>query len=509
MALRQSSLLALPGELRNRIYCDYLFIGAEDGYIYDYEAGKLRTADMQPIDLNLMYTCRLIAAEMRGLALRLHTITFSTVFSEQLRPIASLWDEVFVGHYLSSDLDEYVPLMKDEMAEEVRRRYGQTHFYTTFCRMRAEGIARDVHYDHLHQAICGFGEPPSVFRDIACDVLQLASTDPAIHAAMMNWETKEFRRKWNPSVWYSTLRAPWKFPTGPELARIVDQGASSTIKRWDINLHADDVGMYRVSAASAAIRFLSSVPGARQHLRKIVLHEDHVAAAHPECHVRGLVPFCHENPALRIERRVSLWRNLFLLCRDSEINTAYEVLFGDACERLFPLLADTITRRVAMWMVEAALPEIPDAITLVLDGDPIPERTALIFDEVVQRDAAWQTALDRTFTPEAGAHPHDVFYKRGVPPFQFVGFPELLRDLSERRQGGRISCNFDPGRTWDEGRVAAVAEANGGRDRDVTAWTQAWEREGEGYETAPPLPPFHRLLEDLVKPGTTLESLEA
>jgi hypothetical protein len=113
-------------------------------------------------------------------------------------------------------------------------------------------------------------------------------------------------------------------------------------------------------------------------------------------------------------------------------------------------------------MVEAALPEIPDAITLVLDGDPIPERTAQIFDEVVQRDAAWQTALDRTFTPEAGAHPHDVFYKRGVPPFHFVGFPELLRDVRERREGCRVSCSFDPSRPWDEGRVAAVAEANGG-----------------------------------------------
>lgn len=58
---------------------------------------------------------------------------------------------------------------------------------------------------------------------------------------------------------------------------------------------------------------------------------------------------------------------------------------------------------VAECMVEAALAQVPDAITLVLDLDPIPERTAQIFDEVVQRDVAWQTALDRTFTAKAGA----------------------------------------------------------------------------------------------------------
>jgi hypothetical protein len=30
-------------------------------------------------------------------------------------------------------------------------------------------------------------------------------------------------------------------------------------------------------------------------------------------------------------------------------------------------------------MVEAALPDMPDAITLVLEGDPVPEHTARIF----------------------------------------------------------------------------------------------------------------------------------
>ena len=44
------SLLSLPRELRDQIYVDYLFIGAEHGYVYDFEAGKLRAASKPPVD---------------------------------------------------------------------------------------------------------------------------------------------------------------------------------------------------------------------------------------------------------------------------------------------------------------------------------------------------------------------------------------------------------------------------------------------------------------------------
>jgi hypothetical protein len=185
MAPQQSLLLALPGELRNQIYLQYLLTGADGGYFHDYEAGKLRTVDMQPIDLNLMYTCRLIANEMRRLALGLHKVTFSTVHSKELLSGAEVRNTLL--HYNPSwlRLDACVPLMTQEMMEEVSRRYGKTHFYTTLCRMRAKQIDReltcqatsqwDYHRDcdGTHQ----FGEPPSVFHDMARDVLQLAATD--------------------------------------------------------------------------------------------------------------------------------------------------------------------------------------------------------------------------------------------------------------------------------------------------------------------------------------------
>lgn len=70
------SLLRLPRELRDMIYEQYFAV--ENGYLYDAELGKLTQADNSPILLCLSYTCRQVACEVRGLAFRINTITFST-----------------------------------------------------------------------------------------------------------------------------------------------------------------------------------------------------------------------------------------------------------------------------------------------------------------------------------------------------------------------------------------------------------------------------------------------
>lgn len=77
---------------------------------------------------------------------------------------------------------------------------------------------------------------------------------------------------------------------------------------WDANR-----GKLRFSAAAATIHFLHSTTAlVRRQLRKVVVHEDRMSVNHPASHVRGLIPFCEENPDLRIERRVDLWRNCFM-----------------------------------------------------------------------------------------------------------------------------------------------------------------------------------------------------
>jgi hypothetical protein len=63
-----------------------------------------------------------------------------------------------------------------------------------------------------------------------------------------------------------------------------------------------------------------------------------------------------------------------------------------------------ITKEVARWLAEGMeLPSLgtPDgSFTMTLDGNPLPELTARVFN-MVQRDAMWQTALDLRYNRDA------------------------------------------------------------------------------------------------------------
>ena len=519
MVPQQSRLLGLPRELRDHIYREYIFSGAEEGYIYDFPAGKLRTATGRPIDLNLMYTCRRIAAEMQGLALGLQTITFSTLYSEDVRVRAGFWETIIEeGRYNKYDLDKLAPMMAEDMTEEVARRYRGTHFYDAFCRRRTEDVAR---FGWGREG--ALGDVPSVFRRMTNDVMQLAVTDPAIYEAKAEEGYYKYRKRCDPSVRARLGEKPWelwKIPTALELDALAKQVFITESDIWTRENYRSaqaENGMCRFSAAAAAIHFLSSIPSSRRHIREIILDEDRESVAHPECHARGLIPFCQENPHLRIERRVSLWRNLFLTCHPNWSGGVNHLWMVHSCvtKDRDQLLADYVTRRVAEYMVEASVPEMPEAITLVLDGDPLPELASYIFRDAVQRDAAWQTALDRTFTAERGARPVDVFYKRASQMFFFVGFPELLRDMCQQQaQEGaararapvpgrprcRVRCNFDPGEPWDDGRIAAeIEEPNRDRAANLDEWEEPWQRD-VSYQTTPPLPKYHLLFDETVLP---------
>jgi len=71
-----SSFLQLPRELRDIIYKQYFAV--KNGYLYDTKLKKLTQANNSPISLSLSCTCRQVACEVRGLAFRVNTITFST-----------------------------------------------------------------------------------------------------------------------------------------------------------------------------------------------------------------------------------------------------------------------------------------------------------------------------------------------------------------------------------------------------------------------------------------------
>jgi hypothetical protein len=81
---QQSLLFRLPREIRNQIYKQY--VCEEDGYYYDFTCARLRrkaslvsTSDEhKAICLDLAYTCKIAADEMKGVPLRTNKITFTT-----------------------------------------------------------------------------------------------------------------------------------------------------------------------------------------------------------------------------------------------------------------------------------------------------------------------------------------------------------------------------------------------------------------------------------------------
>ncbi|UKZ81737.1 hypothetical protein TrVFT333_009509 [Trichoderma virens FT-333] len=217
-------------------------------------------------------------------------------------------------------------------------------------------------------------------------------------------------------------------------------------------------GKYRFSAAAVAVRFLSRLPKyLRLCLRDIRLHEDAVSVANPECHAQGLIKFCIENPKLHIERRLDLWRNVFQspsMAMDILVfffENQWEWSNPDDAGRGRGLCSYSLTESVALWITEA-LALIPlgmpqKSFTLILDAGASEEECAEIFQTIIQRDAAWQTAWEMI---AAESYSEETFFtKRLHRCYRFDGFPEAVKEMIND-PSGFIQCTFDTGPDlWD------------------------------------------------------------
>ncbi|TID07256.1 hypothetical protein CH35J_001192 [Colletotrichum higginsianum] len=78
------SFFKFPRELRDAIYRQYVTF--EGGYVLNPETNRMRGAvNDLPVDLALMYTCKRVAEEMKGLPLKANTLTFSTFYPPEHR----------------------------------------------------------------------------------------------------------------------------------------------------------------------------------------------------------------------------------------------------------------------------------------------------------------------------------------------------------------------------------------------------------------------------------------
>ncbi|KAH0437107.1 hypothetical protein CcaCcLH18_03975 [Colletotrichum camelliae] len=526
--MSSSPLFRLPRELRDIIYSFYVIV--DGGYICDtdgFTRGKLKGADNREVDLSLVYSCKRIADEMDrgGLALRLNTITFSTLESVGFSHLACQFQQLKsrgVDFVRCEIFQTYGHLIPDSVYAEAQRKYPQ--FMPLLDRMRAEGPRTPAQDSGLCLERHGpYGEAPSVYRGFITDVLQAAWTQSESFRKLVAdfsppmSETGHIDR-WSPFDVVKGHIDPWAIPSDSQM----DALEAAVPIEFSCPKTRRDRSIYRFSAAAAAIYFLQSIPHSlRKHLRKIILNEDHEAVLYPHEHARGLIPFCQQYP-IQVERRVSLWNVVFQ--EDMFYRHPDERCWRDKFEtRRTPCVmnSDQITANIATWIIEAlALDQEgmpPGSFSLLLNGDPCPDLCSRIFDSIVQRDAAWQQAWTEAIERgilgqitwfeirgesvlrhgwfdfpqiERASRSRAPANRPGYWGYIFEQFPQSLTDIA----GGRsiVHCNFDMGAPRDAEAIL----------RKHLGWNkQKWEREWfnhtpQSWGPEPPLPQWRMLLED-------------
>jgi hypothetical protein len=74
MSQTQSIFFRLPQELRDEVYNHYVW--EKEGYLYNSITRKMEKSNGQAIDIALNFTCKSIANEIGGLALKSNDLRF-------------------------------------------------------------------------------------------------------------------------------------------------------------------------------------------------------------------------------------------------------------------------------------------------------------------------------------------------------------------------------------------------------------------------------------------------
>jgi hypothetical protein len=321
---QQSPLFRIPRELRDEIYAYYAY--DEEGLAYDYPTKRLKYASSRDFDLDLSFTCRIAADELKRFILQINTITFTSALSQNdsngYRGLTSRagrfeallfqaqWTKIVMLHYAAS-------CVSDNILEQVIHRFPSVDpaFRSAF---RAIRRGHDIKL---------MSNSPHKYRDIFsasfCDAvhltLQLTSSNPdfenliakACDSAQYHYGQQPLfirgsHRKimdWQPCL--------WSIPTDSELSSMESLLISPPGPQTsDCAQRYHSIAWY-FSATTVLIHFLRRLePDVRKHLRSVVLREDCKSVGNPAVHAEGLVPFCMENPRLRILTRAGLSSNV-------------------------------------------------------------------------------------------------------------------------------------------------------------------------------------------------------
>lgn len=548
-------LLSLPREVRSLIY--HFYFKLEGGYVFDREDpynGKLAMADGRPIDLSLMYVCRLTAAETKDLPLRLNHVSFSTAYHQDWSQLAGRFEYLSILHAdLETDLVKQLSrAATPEARSEIVLKFPQLSVFMEHAQLltinppprissnvpwqalrdlshpRGQGILAGTiygihrpfwarrHDDQLH----------STFQQAITYALDIfRQKDPASFKELIDTAPGCFE----PHEFDSLRLDPWAIPSSTELARIgsklEDGEVWEALQRWKYPRDEETVlrnhgrrpmwlrdsetrryqsnnvcyrEAYHFSAAAVAIRFLERLrPAQRLNLRHIILREDHVSVGQPECHAMGLVRFCRENPRLRVERYVGLWRNILHGAQPLWLDEMPEVVDDlTKGERHCHLEHVKMTLILSSWLGEALA--VMDAgmpagsFTLIVDGNPAISLSSEIFQHSIQRNIATERAFARCFNTHVG----NVIKRYHASTWAGM---HLLRGMDHlNNQASVIRCNFNIGPPWDVGKIVEERR-QWPRDR----WQNEFGRPdvyvyNGGYCTlAPPLPSWSSFQLDL------------
>ncbi|KAK4164621.1 hypothetical protein QBC43DRAFT_317256 [Cladorrhinum sp. PSN259] len=555
--MANSHLLNLPREIRNQIYEDYLTGGDDGGYIFNFASATFKDRSTQAaIDLNLMYTCRQIAAEMHSLPFRFNTLYFSTAYDDELRLAAGRFQNLLLR--MSEDQREILYMIVVEInrqrsqprpvcSPKVLEKARTPPLCSVWPLWDLDGQHRDIDGTGVMRDVCPcLGQIPSVYREAQKNATLLFSNDETITHETCRALKELYCWADNPnlSALLQFQDRPWAIPTKSELSQLEINQVTRMMALEKIPIpHADDGSAsptehgsiwrrarakLRFSAASVAIRFLNSLsPEKRLWIRNVVVLEDASSVPYPECHALGLIPFCQENPKLRIDRRVNLWRNILLDAKDwfrggifrswrddlpavVEERAGWWAPMGENGE----IMADQITALIAEWLSEASVlcdAGMPRGVfTLTIDGDPAPEQSSEIFAKYVHRDAAWQIVAEEHFMAADTANhlqPHDfinVWNGERIRAYQCKNFPQVLADMVDGTStyGVRVRSNFDPGPMWTRTELNGMIQEVKRDGLTAEDWAQQWSssRWTGGYWTRSPLPKFRDLLfEDVIR----------
>ncbi|KAH7020481.1 hypothetical protein EDB80DRAFT_703059 [Ilyonectria destructans] len=504
MSSSRTNFTTLPFELQMQIFHDYFKV--DGGYAFNGDSEKLTIANGKPIDLALMYTCRSIATQTRGMPLSLNTVHFSTVYRRDWMPLAGCLNFVTILYPLlvADMVIRLEPFITPDMYSELTTKFPD--FVSELRRMS------EIHQQRMDEV--ELGEPDTIlanpgegealgwirdFRngslrtDASCPLspgffgvranqgtpfyaLRLLAEKRPAEFAQLVFETFPHWIDTHPAHEFLELGFNlWDIPSRSELARvtscldvdfvwqIVDQWHYKPQHCYDPSSPYDPLHKgtrcrkkIRFSAAAVSIRFLGRLTlDQRLQIRNVTLHEDFAAAGDPPSHAQGLAPFFRENSRLRVKRRVSAVR---CISEPERLSCdAPDMVAWWLQEPRHPKHADYLTyrnsmrsshfpSRLAQWLLDALdVPEagIPaESFTFVLEGGPYVDFCTDLFQQTVHRDVAWHKAYQASI--QRGLLVHWPLLQTGLVA---EGFAEAIEHLNDPTSF--LRSDFNTGHPWD------------------------------------------------------------